>query len=156
MGLTDNTEEIYRGFKRLNIIGQKVRLRPVEAADAREAYKLVRNEAVLSTLAWDGPADEAEMRETYRRWQREVKSGQSHNLAIESASKSGLIGSIGIRFPRHPLQADIGYWLGEPFWNYGYMTDAVRLMCYLAFQHLNAVRVYATVFVGNTSSRRML
>jgi RimJ/RimL family protein N-acetyltransferase len=56
----------------------------------------------------------------------------------------------------HPEQLDIGAWLGVPYWGKGLMTDAVRLMTYFSFQHLNAVRVYATVFVGNTPSRRML
>lgn len=152
----DGSGEYVPGFDRIDILGEKVRLRVARSTDAEQAYKLVKNEAVLSTIAWDGPADEAEMRETYRRWQREVKSGQSHNLTIESADKAVLIGSIGLRFPRHPLQADIGYWLGEPFWNGGYMTEAVRLICYFAFQHLNVLRAYATVFAGNAGSRRVL
>ncbi len=152
----DDGEEYVPGFDRIDILGKKVRLRAARSTDAGQAYKLVKNEAVLSTIAWDGPANEAEMRDTYGRWQREVKSGQSHNLTIETADKAVLIGLIGLRFPRHPLQADIGYWLGERFWNGGYMTEAVRLICYFAFQHLNVLRAYATVFAGNEGSRRVL
>ena len=36
------------------------------------------------------------------------------------------------------------------------MTDAVRLVTYFSFQHLDALRVYAEVFVGNLGSRRVL
>lgn len=144
------------GFSHIDIVGDKVRLRPMRATDAREAYRLVTNEAVLSTLAWDGPTNEEELFNTYRQWEEEVKTGESYNLAIERADQPGLMGCIGIRFRRHPLQADIGYWLGVPFWNKGYMTEAVRLACHLSFEHLNAVRAYATVFVGNVGSRRAL
>ena len=62
------------GFNHIHIAGEKVRLRPVSAADAAAAYKLVKNEAVLSTLAWDGPADEEEILNTYRRWEEEMKA----------------------------------------------------------------------------------
>jgi ribosomal-protein-alanine N-acetyltransferase len=144
------------GFSHIDIVGEKVRLRPIRATDAKAAYRLVKNEAVLSNLAWDGPRDEEELRNTYRQWEEEIKTGESCSLVIEHVDRTGLIGCIGIRFPRHPLQGDIGYWLGEPFWNRGYMTDAVRLVCHLSFQYLDAARAYATVFVGNIGSRRAL
>jgi ribosomal-protein-alanine N-acetyltransferase len=144
------------GFRHIDMVGDIVRLRPVKSSDAKAAYVLVKNEAVLVNLAWDGPADEKELRNTYHHWEEEIKTGESCNLTIERAEKSGLIGCIGIRFPRHPQQADIGYWLGESFWNKGYMTDAVRLACHLSFNYLDAVRAYATVFVGNIGSRRAL
>jgi len=149
-------EEFVPGFERVEILGEKVRLRGPLPADAGPAYKLVKNEAVLSSIHWDGPASLEEMEKTYSRWQRDLKSGQGLNLTIETADKAILIGSVGLRFPRHPLQADIGYWLGEPYWNGGYMTEAVRLICHLAFQYLNSVRVYATVFKGNIGSSRVL
>ena len=144
------------GFSHIDIVGEKVRLRPVMATDAGAAYRLVKNEAVLATMAWDGPVDEGELRDTYARWEEEIKTGENHYLAIERADQPGLIGNITVRFPRHPQQADIGYWLGEPFWNQGYMTEAVRLVCHFSFKYLDAARVYATVFVGNISSRRAL
>lgn len=144
------------GFSHIDILGEKVRLRPVMSTDAGAAYRLVKNEAVLATMAWDGPVDEGELRDTYTRWEEEIKTGENHYLAIERADRPGLIGNITVRFPRHPLQADIGYWLGEPFWNQGYMTEAIRLVCHFSFKYLEAARVYATVFVGNLSSRRAL
>ena len=141
------------GFSYIDIVGDKVRLRPTRATDAKVAYQLVNNEAVLSNLLWDGPANQEEVADTYRRWEHEVKAGESYNFAIECADQPGLIGCIGSRLITHPLQADIGYWLGAPYWNRGYMTDAIRLTCHLSFKYLDVVRVYATVFVGNEGSR---
>ncbi|MBI4267603.1 MAG: GNAT family N-acetyltransferase [Chloroflexi bacterium] len=144
------------GFNHIDVVGEKVRLRPIKTTDASVAYYLVKNEAVLSTLAWDGPNNEEELLNTYRQWEDEMKAGDGYHLAIEPWEQPGIIGCIDIRFPQHPLQADIGYWLGEPFWNRGYMTDAVRLVCHFSLKHLDAARVSATVFMGNIGSRRAL
>jgi len=144
------------GFKHVELVGQTVRLRPVREADPADAYHLVTNDAVLANLAWDGPANETEIAGTYRRWEKELVSGESYCLAIERINTPGLIGCIDARFQHHPRQADIGYWLGVPYWNNGCMTEAVRLICHLCFNCMNSARIYATVFVGNTGSRRVL
>ncbi len=144
------------GFERVELAGDKVRLRPTQPDDAADAYRLVSDEEVLSRLLWEGPADEAEMSDVFHRWQAGLETGEGYNLAIERTDHPGLIGCIGPRLKEHPLQANIGYWLGAPYWNRGYMTEAVRLACHLSFEHLGVVRVYATVFVGNLGSRRAL
>jgi ribosomal-protein-alanine N-acetyltransferase len=144
------------GFEHIELVGDKVRLRPIREGDAADTYRLVADDAVLANLAWDGPANEAEIVDTYQRWATEMKAGEGCHLAIELTDETGLIGCIDVQFPRHPRQADIGYWLGVPYWNNGYMTEAVRLVCYLSFKYLDAARAYATVFVGNIGSRRVL
>ena len=143
------------GFERIELLGDKVRLRPIREADATDAYRLVVDEAVLANLAWDGPASEAEIAETYRHLER-LRTGESYSLAIEEVTKSGLIGGISARPRLHPQQIDIGYWLGVPYWNQGYMTEAVRLVCHFSFVYLDAVRAYATVFTSNVASRKVL
>ncbi len=60
------------GFERVELAGDKVRLRPIRAGDAGEVYRLVTDEAILSRLAWDGPAGEDGMAETYQRWQEDI------------------------------------------------------------------------------------
>lgn len=144
------------GFDRVELVGEKVRLRPTTGEDATDAYRLVRDEAVLRWLLWDGPADEAELSGTFRRWQTELKTGESYNFSIERVEEPGLIGCIGPRLVTHPQQADVGYWLGGPYWNNGYMTEAIRLVCHFSFEYLGVVRVYASVLVGNIGSRRAL
>jgi len=144
------------GFEYIELVGHTVRLRPVREDDAADAYHLVTDDKVLANLAWDGPANEAGIAGTYRRWEKEMVSGESYCFAIERVGPSGMVGCIDARFPRHPRQADIGYWLGVPYWNNGYMTEAVRLICHLCFKYLNSARIYATVFTGNTGSRRVL
>jgi len=144
------------GFEYIELVGDKVQLRPIREADAADAYRLLSDDAVLANLAWDGPASEAEIAGTYHHLEGELKSGESYCFAIESIDVPGLLGCIDARFPRHPRQADIGYWLGVPYWNNGYMTEALRLVCHFSFVHLDAARIYATAFTSNVASRKVL
>jgi len=52
--------------------------------------------------------------------------------------------------------ADFGYWLGEPFWDRGIMTEAARQTAGYIFQHFDIVRLYAGEFGWNTASMRVL
>ena len=52
--------------------------------------------------------------------------------------------------------AELGYWLGEPFWRKGIMTKAVQLMCEEAFRRYKLVRIYAEPISTNLASRGVL
>lgn len=52
--------------------------------------------------------------------------------------------------------AEIGYFLGEPFWNKGIMTKAVGIMTEYAFEKLGVLRVHTGVFSYNTASQKVL
>ena len=90
------------GFNHLDISGRKIRLRPTRAVDTEAAYNLITNEAILSNLAWDGPANEDELLNSYRQWEKEIKTGENYSLAIERLDQPGSIGCINIRFPGTP------------------------------------------------------
>lgn len=67
-------------------------------------------------------------------------------------------GSIGLvlRSDVYRRTAEIGYWLGEPFWGQGIATRAVTGLTEYAFANLDLVRVYAGVFEWNEASKRVL
>lgn len=52
--------------------------------------------------------------------------------------------------------AEVGYWLGEPFWGKGIVTDAVSVIVPVAFERFNIVRLQAGVFGNNPGSMRVL
>ena len=51
---------------------------------------------------------------------------------------------------------EIGYWLGEPWWGRGIMTNAVRLVSDHALGRLGMERIEAPVFEWNPASMRVL
>jgi RimJ/RimL family protein N-acetyltransferase len=54
------------------------------------------------------------------------------------------------------LSAEIGYWLGEPYWGRGITSDAVRAATQYAFGELALARVFAVPFARNAASARVL
>jgi len=83
---------------------------------------------------------------------------QNPRTAFAVATNREAIGGIGLEFGRdvHRFTAELGYWLGEPFWGQGIMTEAVRHFSDWAFAHLELHRIHANVFSGNISSARVL
>lgn len=69
-----------------------------------------------------------------------------------------LAGSIGVTPKSHEERctAEIGYWLGEPFWGRGIMTEAVGALTGYAFGAFDVGRLEAGVFSGNVASMRVL
>ncbi|MEI6948744.1 GNAT family protein [Paraflavisolibacter sp. H34] len=52
--------------------------------------------------------------------------------------------------------ADLGYWLGEPFWGKGIMTTAVKKTTEYIFEQFDIIRIFAGVFSWNPASMNVL
>jgi len=68
------------------------------------------------------------------------------------------VGSIGV-FPQsdiHAKNAEMGYWLAEPFWGHGIMTGAIEQMVKYGFETFDINRIYARPFGTNAASQRVL
>lgn len=74
------------------------------------------------------------------------------------ATDSEAIGSIGLRLGNdvHRKTAELGYWLAEPFWGRGIMTEAVREFTRWALEAFALQRIFAEPFATNTASIRVL
>lgn len=54
------------------------------------------------------------------------------------------------------VSAEIGYWLAEPFWNRGVMTEVVKFVTGYAISAHNLIRIYAMPFAWNPASYKVL
>ena len=52
--------------------------------------------------------------------------------------------------------AELGYWLGKPFWGRGIITEAARAITAYGFETLGLTRIYAHVDSDNGASARVL
>jgi [ribosomal protein S5]-alanine N-acetyltransferase len=79
-------------------------------------------------------------------------------LTFGITADGALCGVIGLVLATdiYRLGAEIGYWLGEPFWGQGIGSEAVRLMTEYGFDKLDIVRIYAGVMEHNPASMRVL
>jgi RimJ/RimL family protein N-acetyltransferase len=87
-----------------------------------------------------------------------LANGAGHPLFLAIEVQGEAAGGIGI----HPLgdvyrgTAEIGYWLGEPFWGKGIVTEAVRALVPVVFQKTMILRIQAGIFSNNPASMRVL
>ncbi len=77
-------------------------------------------------------------------------------LAIEINEEA--VGSISFfrQMDIHRGNAEIGYWLAEPYWGQGIMSEAVELFSGYIFEQYDIIRLYAEVLAANQASQRVL
>ena len=56
----------------------------------------------------------------------------------------------------HRYTAEMGYYIAEPYWGKGIMTEAVSQMCAYIFEHTDIVRIFAEPYAHNSASCRVL
>ena len=68
------------------------------------------------------------------------------------------IGSIGVfrQDNIHCKTAEMGYYIGEPYWGNGYMTNAIKQVCAYVFENTDIIRIFAEPFAHNIASCRAL
>ena len=54
------------------------------------------------------------------------------------------------------ISAEIGYWLGEPYWGRGIMTEVLQAVTKYAMQKFSLTRMFALPFQWNVASFRVL
>jgi len=77
-------------------------------------------------------------------------------FAIEYQNKYVGNISLSIGTDVYRKSAEIGYFIGEPFWNKGITTKAVNLITNWGFKNLDIVRIDTGIFEFNVASQRVL
>lgn len=69
-----------------------------------------------------------------------------------------VVGGIGVMVQTdiHCKNAELGYWLAEPFWGKGIMSVAIPMLVSEAFERLDIIRIFARPFHTNKASHRVL
>jgi RimJ/RimL family protein N-acetyltransferase len=125
--------------------------------DVAQVSALVGERDIASTtLAIPHPYD-AEMAEEWIGRHRSLyESAEVVNYAIVIQHSDILIGAIGLRISQEHRKAELGYWIGKPFWGNGYATEASRKLIQFGFDELDLNRIYASHFVRNPASGSVL
>jgi RimJ/RimL family protein N-acetyltransferase len=132
-------------------------LRPPRDSDAERLYQLLASWEVMRWLdspPW--PYKPHHAREFVNL--RKLPSAECITAAI--VLDGALIGVIDAFLkPRGPLQRErgnaIGYWLGQPFWGRGYMTEAARGFLLHVFAAIPDDTIYSGAFRDNAASLRI-
>lgn len=87
-----------------------------------------------------------------------IEAGETRQCTRAIDVDGEAVGSIGIFLEEdvYCKNAEIGYWLAEPFWGRGIMSAAIRQLTEDAFEHYDLARIHAEPFAHNQGSRRAL
>ncbi len=132
-------------------------LRPFVLADAAEVQRLAGAREIAATTLRiphpypDGVA-EGWILTHGGAWER----GDELNLAITRQADGVLVGAIGLALALPDARAELGYWIGVPYWRQGFATEAARAVVGYGFDVLRLERIHACHFGGNPASGRVL
>lgn len=132
-----------------------IRLRDFSDLDQVRLAELCNNKKIWDNVRdlLPSPYTEQNALEFIRLCQQEVPTS---TFAIEY--KGELAGCIGLvkQTDVYRLGAELGYWIGEPYWGLGIATRAVELITSYGFNKLGLIRIYSGVFEFNAASQRVL
>ncbi len=141
--------------------GDGVYLRPPEMRDF-EAWSSLRERSRDFLTPWEPtwPSDDltrSAFRRRVRRHQQEIDSNEGYPFFV-FRDDDVLLGGLTLgQIKRGVVQATtLGYWIGEPYANQGFMTRAVRAGVAFAFGSLRLHRIDASCLPHNTASIRVL
>jgi len=119
-------------------------LRPIEIADANALFALINN---VKVAKWLTPVPWPYLRSDAEDFVNRVTS-QGVDVYYAICRDNVFMGCIS-------YGAQLGYWLGEPFWGHGYMSEAANavLSDYFTEDHPSSISGY---HLENVVSRRVL
>ena len=125
-------------------------------ADAKELYRYAKHPAVGPSAGWPVHKDVQDSLQIIR----DVLSTPGlYAVVLKETGKP--IGTAGITFGstgRKELpagDAEIGYWIGVPYWGNGYALEAVRLLLRRCFEDLDRNAVWCAWYEGNERSQKV-
>ncbi|MEK7239824.1 MAG: GNAT family N-acetyltransferase [Gemmatimonadota bacterium] len=131
-------------------------LRPFLLSDAATVLRLAGDRAVAdTTLSIPHPYVDGMAEQWIATHEGAWTRHEMATLAITEA-EAGLIGAISLRIELAHRRAELGYWIGVPYWGLGYATEAARAMVAFGFEKLSLHRIYAHHFTRNPASGRVM
>jgi [ribosomal protein S5]-alanine N-acetyltransferase len=147
---------------KLSLINQKHFLSPFEEKDIPLLVKHLNNISIYNnTCEIPFPYTQKDAEKWLNLNKEQFQKHKFHlNYAIRN-NKNEAIGSVGFKGIHltcgvNKYRDEIGYWLAEPYWRKGIMTDAVAAFCQYGIEKFKLRRIEAVVFSRNISSVKVL
>ena len=138
-----------------NIETKRLLLRPFQENDAEAFFACCQNPNLGNNAGWAPHKTLNESREILHG----AFIGQEGIWAVTLKDTQQLIASIGIvPDPKreNPQVRMLGYWLDEPYWGKGYMSEAVQAVLNYGFNELQLSLITANCYPHNKRSQQVL
>ena len=140
------------------LLTERLILRLWEEADAEALYKYAQNPAIGPIAGWPPHTSVEDSLNIIR---TVFAAPETYAVVLKATGEP--VGSVGIMFgdglhsaSMKQGEAEIGSWIGEPYWGKGLIPEAVRCLLRRCFKDLEMTAVWCGYYDGNIKSRRVM
>ncbi len=132
---------------------ERLLLRPWEESDAEACYRYAKDPRVGPIAGWPAHTSVENSRQIIR---DTLSAPETYAIVLKEAGFP--VGSIGLHhndLAEQDDEAELGYWIGVPYWGRGIAPEAARELLRHAFEDLRLERVWCGYYEGNERSKRV-
>ena len=140
----------------MELLTERLILRPWKKEDGESLFEYAKNPAVGPIAGWPPHTSVIHSLEII---DTVLSKPETYAICLKTDNKA--IGAISLMIGNasHLIipntEGEIGYWIGEPFWGQGLMTEAVRCLLKHGFSDLGLSKIWCCYFDGNSKSKRV-
>jgi len=133
-------------------------LRAFSMSDAKDVQSFAGAKEIESTtMLIPHPYEDGMAEKWIATHKKQYDKSEGVNFAITLKKDGQLVGSINLMsITKDHARAELGYWIGTPFWNKGYCSEAGEAVLNYAFKTLMLNRVHAHYLSRNSASGRVM
>lgn len=146
----------HKGSQRIET--ERLILRPLTLNDAEDMFNnWANNENVCKFLTWPAYTDVNEVKKTISKWVEEYEDNRRYHWGIELKEIGQVIGTIRGGIIKEEIgDIEVGYCIGEEYWNQGIVTEAFKALIDYFFYEIGANRISANHDVKNPASGKVM
>lgn len=135
---------------------ERLILRPWQDSDAEDLYTYAKDPKVGPIAGWPIHTSVENSLDIIH---NVLSAPETYAVVLKESGHA--VGSVGIMFkansfaPVSDNEAEIGYWIGVPYWGRGLIPEAVRSLLERCFNELGCVGVWCGYYDGNVKSKRV-
>ncbi|AKB81847.1 Ribosomal-protein-L7p-serine acetyltransferase [Methanosarcina barkeri 3] len=130
-------------------------LRKWKKTDTENFFKYSHNTKIAKNMRDSFPSTLDDCRKTVESFSFNDETQQCCRAIVVNGEAAGCI-ALFLKSDVYCKNAEIAYWLGEPFWGKGIMSEAIKQLCRTAFEQYDIVRIFAEPYAQNIGSRKAL
>jgi RimJ/RimL family protein N-acetyltransferase len=136
---------------------ERLVLRPFKMDDASEVQRLAGDRAIAeTTLNIPHPYEDGMAEEWISTHKGNLEDESGITYAITAKENGKLLGAISLMINRRHEHAELGYWIGKPYWNKGYCTEAAKELVHYGIFKIGLNRIFARFFPRNGASGKVM
>lgn len=137
-------------------VNDEIQLSALNGDDKEALYNYLRDGVIHQTTRSVPYPYLREDAEEYCELARQLHDYYGHPVLYSIRKNDEFIGCFNFADLEYNHKVEIGYWIGQPFWGQGIMTQVIGVGCLHAFHQWNVYRIAAYVFDTNVGSSKAL